>query len=429
LSQTYGSLPADSNPTQTINLGQYNPITTAGWFATYAKDFYTKAGGNLKLWNPSLQYILQAQDLTIPAYGQIGGQVQGPVELQQIADQKKVATYLIRNPIETYNQEKAIGYGQQSPNDPNYFVPYWTLEADQPHILAAIRGGESWKAIISNLTEYGYPDDVIADIICLLCADYFTAIEGDGNYWHMANAVGFPYGFQIREPTFGINPYTDEQQTAIAAKDLNWIPSPRGTLSFTSTTWANHVGGELVNLCFPFSDDATENVASMIHLAFLTYFDNQRGAILYGIKDNFDKTISVNIPDVRSRLLAYCQQAEKQYAIPYTFGDLISPTPVTPDMKKYLSQSKYYNPNGLHPPTFGDSMVCTILAGNMPWISNGGVPATYENLKSYYGLVQGFLSLVIKDWAHRTHLWQASSKLPLIPEISLLKPFADLYDT
>jgi hypothetical protein len=108
---------------------------------------------------------------------------------------------------------------------------------------------------------------------------------------------------------------------------------------------------------------------------------------------------------------------------------MFSKCPFTPAQKQFLSQSQYYNPFGISPPGFTDSFCMTIMAGTMPWDIQSGETVTYENITSYYGLDPTvFQPLVIKTWARRIHLWLATSKLPVTPEMSLLKPFADLYD-
>jgi hypothetical protein len=353
------------------------------------------------------------------------GQVQGPVELKQLQSLIPVETYIVNNPSAAVAEEKKLGLGYQSPNDPNYFVPYWDPGKDATIVSSAIDQAEPFQAIVSGLEGYGYPDSLIATSIIQVCSNYFQSVRGDGNYYHAASALGFPYDYQVTEPIYGINPYTTAEQQAIAAQNPTFTLSATGTFSLGTPVWANHLGGEIVNLAFPFNDTNTQSVASMIATALQTYFAPQAGAILYGIHNNFDAILKTALPDVSSRMIQYCQQVGNGY----NFGNMISPTPFTPGEMQFLNQSQYYNPIQIHPPTFGDSFALTILSGVPPWIANGGAQATYEQQVSYYGLDPNtFMPLVLKNYAHRLHLWMQASKLPLIPEISLLKPFADLYD-
>jgi len=397
---------------------QWNPKSLALWMQEYDNPTFLKWGGSNTLFQPSPAYSVNT--------GGGVGQVQGPLERQQLLSLLPVQTYIVTHPSEAVAEEKKLGLGFQSPNDPNYFVPYWAPENDMKYVSSAIDAGDTFNSIVSGLKSYGYPDPSIADTICQICANYFQAVRGTGNYWQVASALGFPYNYQVTDPIFGINPYTDAQQQEIMKENPgDFTPSPQGTLSQTSPVWANHIGGETVNLCFPFNDVNTQKVASLIHTALLTYFDSQQGAILYGISNNYDDTIANALPDVATRMYQYCEQQGNGYS----FGNMLSPTPFTPTQRQYLSQSQYYNPIQEHPPTFADSFAITILSGVSPWIQNGGSTVTYEKQTSYYGLDPNlFQPLVLKNWAHRLNLWMSKSKLPIIPEISLLKPFAALYD-
>jgi hypothetical protein len=404
---------------------QWNAKSLAFWIQEYDNPTYLAWGGSNAPFTPSANY----QPYAPGTYGNVAGQVTGPLELQQFQAVMPVATYIITHPTQTVAEEKKLGLGFQSPNDPTYFVPYYSPEKDATYVSAAISNGVPFNAIISSLTNAAYTPQAAVDTICMICSNYFQSIIGPGNYTAPNYIPGFAYDFQVLEPIFGINPYTQAQQQAIAAQDASWTMSPTGTLTQTSSTWANHIGGETVNLCFPFNDKNTQSVASLIHTALLTYYDSQAGAILYGINNNFDNILATALPDVSSRLYAYCQQVTQQTGVPYSFVDLFSPTPFTPSQKQYLSQSQYYNPVSIHEPTYGAAFAAVILSGTSPWIPNGGQQSTYEKEVSYYGIdLQNFIPLVTASWAHTLNLWIQQSKLPVIPEISLLQPFATLYD-
>jgi hypothetical protein len=415
---------------------QYTPQWLALTVQWQDNPTFLAWGGDNTFFQPSAAY----QYNTSGNVGQVQGRnttdpsqpnfMQPSMEDMQLASLAPVKRYIVTHPAEVVAWQKKFGYGFQSPNDPNYFIPYYAVEKDMAYVSSALDQAVPFNSIVSSMGSYGYPDTSKADHIIMICSNYRQAIRGSSSNWQVtAQALGFPYLYQISDPMFAINPYTPDQQIALAKQDAGFVQSPTGTFSLGSTNYTNTLGGEVVNLCFPFADKNTESVGSLIANALLTYFGQQSQAQLYGIHSNFDGIIANALPDVSTRMYTYCQQNG------LTFGDFFSPTPFTAAQKQFLSQSQYYNPTGIHPPTFAGCIAEAILASPLtgigPWVPFAQSPstgATYEQKNSYYARNPDFIAYVLKNMAHGLHLWMQASKLPVIPDKSLLQPFADLYD-
>ena len=426
---------------ETPNLGQWNLLNLATWIATYDPQTYAAWGGNLALYQPSSNYV---------PYGNVGGQVSGSLEAQQRQDAKKVAGYMSEHPQDAQNEQLKLHLYQQSPNDPNYRVYYWSLDNDWVHCKTALFNGASLENVVATLKSSGYTDKAASDLLCLNLGDYITEISlpsGVSSNAILAQVLGASLADRVLDPVCSINPgYTPAQIQAILAQDAGatFVSTPPGTITDSITVWANHLGGEHVNITCPAGFDANKwgSATSYIRTCFSTRWDIQNQEILFSLDTNF----LAHYADVQALgqfLVAYCQQAGQANGIAYNFGDLISPVPITPTMKKYLSQSAYYNPVNLHPPTRAGAFINLMLAGWNPLVLSTDPNANpAKKIDPAVGPFPGqpvsqlgnnntFDQLVLQTWAKEILNYQAAQPPGCPPlhegEASLLIPFANLY--
>jgi hypothetical protein len=230
---------------------------------------------------------------------------------------------------------------------------------------------------------------------------------------------------QFVDPTTGITTVYD-----FSAPLADWLAQqPVG-----NTSWTNHLGGEWVNAVDPVGSKNFGAAMSYMNIAFNTRFSAQAGAILVSLTPAF-LDLYQNVQGFLNDISPFLTNANG--TISYNLEDLISPTPITPAQKQYLSVSQYFNNVNVHPPTYAGVFIeCALVSGLQPL-----VPASYTGTLGVDCFTQSdppktstvctnndFDALVMKTWAQRITAYESSVASIMPPhETSLLLPLAKHY--
>lgn len=384
-------------------LGQYDPLNLATDLTFLSPDDYTLFGGDMSLYQSG-------------EFNQVGGQVDAITEGKQRADALKVANRITAFPDEAIAVEVSKKFGQQSQVDPTRFVPYWTPEKDRLIVIQNMQTGSGFMDIVNALRQAGYLDMQIADTICLVFSDYFVNFNlpsgqlPRGAATILAQILGVPMANRYRDPVFYIDPATGNISTGISEQ----------------VSWIDHVGGEWVNFAVPFQTTHYISAMSYIETCFNTRYNPQNGGILMSLGADFLNHFA-DVTALGVELDTYC------VAQGINMGDLICQTPITPTQKKYLSQSKFYNPLNENPPTYAGAFIEMMLAGTNPLVlksdPNSSAPDIIDTpLPNVLGNNNAADELALQTWATKILNYYAAQPAGRPNnEQSLLMPFAKLF--
>ena len=176
-----------------------------------------------------------------------------------------------------------------------------------------------------------------------------------------------------------------------------YINQTTGQIDMSSPVNAYHIGGGWVNLAIPFNVDwptygGAIGFLDWVHEIFFSIqpLGNLAGpGIVGGPAETMTRHLN-NVIVLGKMLDNYCQQASKNYNIPYARSDLLSSIPVTPDLKAWLAaNSDLYDPLGIDPPTLWDSLVDVIMDGVctpvLPYTNPNADTVWYEKLQTQLG--------------------------------------------
>jgi hypothetical protein len=386
--------------------GPSSPLNTAIALYDYAPAFVTQAGGNIAL---AMQ----------------GGQVNADQEQALIADAKATVIPYFMNPANLAAYQAALA-----------LVPWggWFSGCNDQTVLDNMNTGSGFDDIVTALGSAGYPQTPIADCFLRVAADYFTQFSlpsGVGSNAILAKILGVAAAWRIMDPIQFINPSTGQSTVYDFSLPLaDWLDQqPAGPIS-----WANHLGGEWVNVADPVGSKNFGAAMSYLNMCFNTRFSAQAGAMLVSLTPAF-LDLYQNVQGFFSDISPFLTSANG--VIPYNLEDLISPTPLTPSQKGYLPVSELFNDVNEHPPTYAGVFIeCALTSGLQPL-----VPASYTGTLGCNCFTQSdppktsavctnndFDTLVMKTWAQRITAYESSVPAGQAPhETSLLLPLAKRY--
>lgn len=385
----------------TFYLGQNSPLNEATWLATYNKPYYTKKGGDISLY-PGGPF-----SAGVPFTSSAVGSVDAITEAAQRADAMIVANAITSNPDDLaaeraqFDKADPMQVGWVNDSSP----AMGSVFSDINKITSEWQSGSDVSDAILCLLRGGYADRPAANAVCKAIGlpprdgiGITASMQGVPNGSSLMKRIYPGFAYTIRDPVFFV-----DQKT--------------GQLSQTLTAWAYHIGGEEVNIVFPFQSVNAGPAYSFINVCLLVRFDMQAKGILGGLRPNFlrlrEKVIAFN-----AEMEAYAENQSKLHNVPFTTKDLISPVPVIAYDKKWLSVSDFFNPISLCPPTYGDRFVQRILHGDSPIVpagTPGSIGVEYEGWKSPLAVDPTFYEAVAKDFALALKEWVDADQGRLYP--------------